>query len=126
MSSMVQPERKQSSLGIDKPTLEKLKAISAKARMTETEIIREFIEKLFQLITEGIPESNRLSLGSFVDLKSGSVRTCVAPIFFGIEEIPSELRKEVLTAFGYSTDGRFTDLREKKLKDTTEKKVEKA
>lgn len=99
---MVKPERKQTSLGIDSSTLEKLRAISAKARLTETEIIRDFVNAVYQIMSEGIQESSRISLGSFPELKTSSVRTMLAPIFFGsISELPSELQKDVLKAFDY-------------------------
>lgn len=104
MSLMVKPERKQTSLGIDSSTLEKLRKISEKARLTETEIIRDFIEKLYDLLKDGIDEqANRISLGSFVDIKTSSVKTCVAPLYFGgIGNLPSGIQKGILKAFDYS------------------------
>jgi hypothetical protein len=36
-----------------------------------------------------------------------------SPQYFGLDNLSSEKQKEVLSAFGYSTDGKFTDLREK-------------
>jgi hypothetical protein len=101
MSFMVKPERKQTSLGIDSSTLEKLRKISAKARLTETEIIRDFVNAVYQIMSEGIQESSRISLGSFPELKTSSVRTMLAPILFGLTELPQEIQKDILKAFDY-------------------------
>jgi len=69
---------------------------------------------------EGIQESSRISLGSFVDIKTSSVKTCLAPIFFGIGDLPQEIQKDVLKSFDYEqTPQGVKDIRKYEKKEPT-------
>lgn len=110
---VVEPERKQSSLGLDKDTLSKLRTISLKSGIPQSEIVTQYIEALSKLIEEARPSTERISLTTFeVDLKSGILKQGFANIF-SLSELPSEIQSEVLKAFDYErTPHGIKDLRE--------------
>jgi hypothetical protein len=104
----------QTTVSMDKDTQKLLRAISAKVCLSQSQLLEDFVKALYQLLSEGLEETHRISLTNWeIDLAKSTIRINATPIF-SLHELPSELRNEVLTAFGYSTDGRFTDLREKK------------
>jgi hypothetical protein len=69
-----------STVRLSLDVIDKLRALSAKSHLTQTEILTSFIDACYQIMTEGIEESDRISFASFVDLKTSSVRTMLAPI----------------------------------------------
>ena len=108
----------QTTVSMDKDTQKMLRSISAKVAQSQSQILEDFVKALYQLLTEGLESTHRVSLTSWeISLKNSTIRINASPIF-SLNELPNELRKEVLTAFGYSTDGKFTDLRESPKKDS--------
>jgi hypothetical protein len=116
---VVEPERKQSSLGIDKDTLSKLRTISLKSGIPQSEIVTQYIEALSKLISDGGPSTEKISLTPFeVDLVHGTLKQGFANIF-SLSELPSEIQKDVLKAFDYErTPQGFRDLREHPKKES--------
>jgi len=105
----------QTTVSMDKDTQKMLRSISAKVGISQSQILEDFVKALYKLLSEGLESTQKISLTTWeVNLKNSTIRINASPIF-SLNELPSELRKEVLTAFGYSTDGKFTDLREKKI-----------
>jgi len=103
----------QTTVSMDKDTQKMLRTISCKVGLSQSQLLEDFVKALYQLLSEGLEETHRISLTNWeIDLVKSTIRINASPIF-SLTELPSELRNEVLTAFGYSTDGRFTDLREK-------------
>jgi len=82
----------QTTVAIDKKTLEKLSVISQKASMTKTEIITSYVEALFKLIREARPDSEKISLTTFeFDLLHGTIKQSFANLF-NIDELPQFIR----------------------------------
>lgn len=78
----------QSTISIDKRTLDKLTVIAQKSSLTKTVIITAYIDALFRLIMEARPNSEKISLTNFeIDLKLGILKQGFANLF-DITELP--------------------------------------
>jgi hypothetical protein len=76
------------TISIDKKTLEKLSVIARKASLTKTELITQYIEALFTLISE-TKESSKISLTDFhIDLLHSTISQQKAELF-DITELPT-------------------------------------
>lgn len=98
----------------------------ARTHSEGTEAFHQFMSEL-RLLLDLMSSNNKLlfmfnmnheGTNKFVILRLSDANS------FGLGSIPSELRNDVLKAFDYSTDGKFTDLREKP--EQTEKEEVKA
>lgn len=81
---------------------------------TLDEIFAMLAKEIKTIIVDGIDsKATRLNFMIDADLKNSMVHLRFSPLYIGLDNLNNEQMKEVLTAFGYSTDGRFKDLREK-------------
>lgn len=87
---------KQANLSLDTETLEKLRVISAKSRLTQTEIVRAFINQVFLLIDR--EDYALISLGSFALREHNQVLTRVNPIQCGNTEPDDPIIRKILNA----------------------------
>jgi hypothetical protein len=94
-------ERKDTSISLDRQTASKLKILADKSRFSQVELIRQWVEACFQLATEGVEESGRVSMLSWFSLKDQIVVTAIRPVHTNLAFLDSETRRKVEEAFGY-------------------------
>jgi hypothetical protein len=92
-------------INVDEKTANQLKSISKVTRISQAEIIRNFVNETFKLVDK----ENRFSLGSFAVPEKSAVITCVAKMFTGSlglisnevsdEEVDKRIMKEVKKKF---------------------------
>jgi hypothetical protein len=88
--------------------------LKVKTGYTLEELMHMLTTAIKTVMVDGIDEkAQRLNFGVFANLKNSMVEIRFSPLYIGLDNLTNEQQKEVLTAFGYSTDGRFKDLREK-------------
>jgi len=88
--------------------------LKAKTGYDLDEIFHMLAEQVKIMLEDGIDEkATRINFMIDADLKNSMVHLRFSPLYFGLGNLTKEQLDEVLTAFGYSTDGKFTDLREK-------------
>jgi hypothetical protein len=104
-------KQKFSTLSITVDRQHKLDLIALRSHEDKTELIGQWIDAVFTIMTDGIQESTRMSIASYADLKTSCVKTYLAPLFMGLEGLNAEQVAEVKKAFGYGPN--FEDLREK-------------
>jgi len=87
----------------------------ARTRCEGTEAFHQFMSEL-RLLLDLMSPTNKL-LFMFNMNHEGTNKFVILRLSdacsFGLDQIPPELRNDVLKAFNYSTDGKFSDLREK-------------
>lgn len=91
------------------------------------EIFHMLAKEVKTIMCEGIdPKASRLNFMIDADLKNTMVHLRFSPLYFGLDNLTKEQHDEVLRAFDYSTDGKFTDLRGKQKPQPPEEKKESA
>jgi len=79
----------QSTISVDKKTLDKLSVIAQKSSLTKTVLITSYIEALYKLIREARPDTQKISLTSFeIDLVHGIIKQSFANLF-DLTELPT-------------------------------------
>ncbi|MGA2522906.1 MAG: hypothetical protein ABSF65_01985 [Candidatus Bathyarchaeia archaeon] len=107
---------KQSTISVSPETLSTWNELSTRTGIPISTLIKEIAESVQKQLD--LMQTNRklLFMSDFYN-KDNVPKTIIRLSdynSFGFDQIPQEYRKIVLDAFGYSTDGKFTDLREKK------------
>lgn len=78
----------QTTVAIDRKTLDKLTVIAQKSSLTKTEIITDFIDSLAKLIEEARPSTLKISLTNWhIDLTNGKMEISFANLF-DLTELP--------------------------------------
>jgi hypothetical protein len=78
----------QTTVAIDRKTLDKLTVIAQKSSLTKTEIITDFIESLSKLVEEARPSTEKISLTNWhIDLVKGTMEISFANLF-DLTELP--------------------------------------
>lgn len=108
---------KQTTISVSPETLATWNELSNRTKIPISTLIKDItanVQKQMDLMQQG----HLLFLTDlYIDSKTANLPKTIIRLSsansFGLDSIPAELRNDVLKAFDYSTDGKFTDLREK-------------
>lgn len=82
-------QNKQSTISVDVEVLKKLSAISTRAKLSKVEILTEWINAVYSIMADSIESTNRVTIGTFPDLKNSQVVIKLGAFSFGgIENLP--------------------------------------
>lgn len=114
---------KQSTISASKETIKTWNELSKRTRIPISTLLREISESIQKQLDLLEPNKKLLFMADFY--KKDNVPKTIIRISdanaFGLDQIPSEFRNDILKAFSYSTDGKFTDLRDLEKKESEKK-----
>lgn len=110
---------KVTTISVSQETLATWNELSERTRIPISRLLREITENIQrQLDLMQAGRCLNFLTDLYIDKNTANLPKTIIRLSdansFGLDAIPNELRKEVLKAFDYSTDGKLTDLREKK------------
>lgn len=115
---MIKVSKNSTTISVSPETLATWNELSERTRIPISRLLREItenIQKQLDLMTRDRCLNFLTNL--YIDSKVATLPKTIIRLSdansFGLDSIPAELRSDVLKAFDYSTDGKFTDLREK-------------
>jgi len=118
---------KQTTISVSPESLATWNELSARTGIPISTLLKEITESVQKQLDLMQPNRKLLFMADlYIDKQTANLPKTIIRLSdansFGFDQIPQELRKQVLDAFGYSTDGKFTDLTEKP--EQTEKQEE--
>jgi hypothetical protein len=102
------------TVSVNEETSKILRFLSQKTKIDLIDIMDEISKQIKIMLEDGIEDTPRINFMVDADLKNSMVHLRFSPLYMGLDNLTLEQRNTVLKEFGYSQDGKFTDLREKK------------